>query len=71
MGEEMEDEPETVLFPTPPFPLATTTTFLTPGIFDFLTGPSRGIVGGRLPASLLVGRPYARRSKTGKVRGEG
>ena len=56
-GSRGDDPPAIVLFPTPPFPLATTTTLRTPGMCAFLGGPPpmRGIVGG---AGLLVGRPW-------------
>lgn len=50
-----QDVPATLLLPTPPFPLLTTTTFLTPGSFRFCGSPRciRGIVGG----ALFLGRP--------------
>lgn len=41
-----EDEPATVLFPTPPLPLATATTFFTFGMPRFGGRPRRGIIGG-------------------------
>ena len=48
----------TVLFPTPPLPLATTTTFLTFGILRFTGGPvRRGITGA---GARWRGRPYLR-----------
>ncbi len=41
-----EGEPATVLFPTPPLPLATATTFFTFGMPRFGGRPRRGIIGG-------------------------
>jgi hypothetical protein len=48
--------PAIVLFPTPPFPLATTTTFFTFGIDRFCMGPPlRGIWGAGF--ACFLGRP--------------
>jgi hypothetical protein len=51
--EWIEDKPATVLFPTPPLPLATAMTFFTLGIPRLGGRPRRGIVGG----SPRFGRP--------------
>jgi len=55
-----EDAPATLLLPTPPLPLETTTTFLTPSSLRFCGNPRciRGMVGG----ASLRGRPCARGS---------
>lgn len=55
--EEGTSSSPTLDLPTPPFPLATTMTFLTPGILDFFGNRMRGSVGG---AGRFVGRPWER-----------
>lgn len=59
LWDRKRDSPATVLLPTPPLPLATTTICLTPLILDFWGGaPLLGMVGGGF--GLRFGIPYGR-----------